>query len=293
MPEAPRSTSGRDWLGRLSPAINIAVVLALLSAVYLLPPDTSLSQIERSGILRACVPNAYPPLVTGNAEAPGLEIELLQELADELGVRLVLNTNSTMGRDFNPRNWRLTRAQCQIIAGGVLATPTTRSYIDTTPPHLEIGWAIIDPNGDKKSLNGANVGFFAGFSGFDRIALSQYLRGAGAEISIVASREAFAQGLSNGSFAFGITESLAARQIAGENGWTVQWLSDSLGRIPVAFGLWKGDLTLLRRIVSILDEMTTDGTYARLLAKYELDQPIEGVFDGGPQAAAPEGPRSR
>ena len=33
---------------------------------------------------------------------------------------LVLSENRAMGRDFNPRNWGLNRAQCQVIAGGVV-----------------------------------------------------------------------------------------------------------------------------------------------------------------------------
>ena len=37
-------------------------------------------------------------------------------------VRLALNVNPAMGRDFNPSNWRITRAQCEIVAGGVVTS---------------------------------------------------------------------------------------------------------------------------------------------------------------------------
>lgn len=281
---AGSSGEAAGWRRALSPLLSVAVVVGLLGAVNLLPPDTALAEVERTGVLRACVPQDYPPLVQAGADAPGFEVELLQRLAQEMGLRLALNVNPTMGRDINPRNWRLTRAQCQIIAGGVLASSTTRSYLDTTRPHLEVGWAVIDPGGGPQTLEGADVGFYAGFSGFDRIALSRYLRAAGAKVSVINTRPAFRAGLADGNFDLGVTESLGARQIAGEADWSVQWLSDSLGHVPVAFGLWKGDLTLKRRVETLLGRMQAEGVMAELLTKYGLDEPIAGVFDATPTA---------
>ena len=47
MNERPR------WMGDL---ITVGGIAALFSAVYLLPPDTSLAQVKQAGILRVCVP---------------------------------------------------------------------------------------------------------------------------------------------------------------------------------------------------------------------------------------------
>ena len=68
----------------------------------MLPPDTSLSEVRKAGLLRACMPPDYPPLVTGNRDAPGIDVELLQALAAKLGVNLVITSNPAMGQDFNP-----------------------------------------------------------------------------------------------------------------------------------------------------------------------------------------------
>jgi polar amino acid transport system substrate-binding protein/cystine transport system substrate-binding protein/membrane-bound lytic murein transglycosylase F len=282
------STSGRTstappirerprWLDS---SITLAVVFGLLLAVYLLPPDTSLAELRRIGVLRACVPSDHPPLVTADAERPGIEVELLGLVAERLGVRLSLNTNSSMGRDINPRNWRVNRAQCQILAGGVLVTDTTRSYLDTTPPYLQAGWALIETQPATESLRDAKVGFFAGFSGFDRIALSRFLRAAGADVEIVNSREELIQGLSAGALDLGVTESLGAGSIAGGNGWTVRWLSGKLERYPVAFGLWKGDLTLKRAVEQVMQELEASSMVRTLIERYEL-RPIDDTFDEG------------
>ena len=71
----------------------LAFVTALVLAVGLLPPDTSLREVERAGVLRACVPTSYPPLVTGDPARPGIDVEVLRAVAAELGVRLSLNEN--------------------------------------------------------------------------------------------------------------------------------------------------------------------------------------------------------
>lgn len=262
----------------LNPATTLAVVFGLLLSVYLLPPDTSLAQLRSTGVLRACVPSLHPPLITADAERPGVEVELLRYIAEHLGVRLSLNTNSSMGRDINPRSWRLNRAQCQIIAGGVLVSDTTRSYVDTTTPYLEAGWALVETQPATASLRDVSVGVFAGFSGFDRIALSRFLRAAGADVHIVNSRAALIEGLRSGEFTLAVTESLGARSIAGENGWTVRWLSHNLERFPVAFGLWKGDLTLKRAVDAAMRDLIVSSVVQALIERYNL-QPIDDTFE--------------
>ena len=99
---------------------KLAGVFGLLGAVYLLPPDTALRQVRAAGTLRVCLPSSYPPLVTGDPRAPGIDVELLRLIAQKLGLGLVTVTNPAMGRDFNPRSWRVTRAQCEVLAGGVV-----------------------------------------------------------------------------------------------------------------------------------------------------------------------------
>lgn len=248
-------------------AVTLLIIFGLLGAAYLLPPDTSYAQLKASGLLRACVPSSYPPLVTGDAEAPGIDVELLQELAERLDLRLLLATNSAMGRDFNPRNWRVTRAQCQILAGGVVDSRTTRSFLETTPPHAETGWALIRP-GNLKSLEDRDIGFYAGVSGLDRIGLSRFLRQEGARVSLVSQRSELAEGLSSGRLDAAVAEALSARQLGGEMDWEVEWLP--LGRQSVVLGLWKGDLTLKRRVVSALAAIREDGTLQKIVERYEI-----------------------
>ena len=118
-------------------------ILALLAAAYLLPPDTSLSQVRSAGALRACMPSVHPPFVTGQAGRPGIDVEIVHKLADKLTLTFIPAEEPAMSRDFNPRSWHLTRAACELIAGGLTASPMTRSFLETSTPYGETGWAVL------------------------------------------------------------------------------------------------------------------------------------------------------
>lgn len=261
----------RRWLGDIG---GFLAVVGLLAGVSLLPPDTSLAQVRQAGILRVCVPTEYPPLVTADAAAPGIDVELVRALAKGLGIELLLAHVPAMGQDFNPRNWRVTRAQCQVLAGGVVGSQETRSFLETTAPHVQTGWASI-ARGSHEDLRGKRVGVHAGVSGLDRTALASELRAMGAQIAVVASAAELEAGLRGGRFDAAATELLQARRIAADLGWTATPFPGALGRQPVVLGLWKGDLTLKRAIARELGRLEREGAVARILARYL-----------GPEAAA-------
>jgi polar amino acid transport system substrate-binding protein/cystine transport system substrate-binding protein/membrane-bound lytic murein transglycosylase F len=250
---------GRDVLGALP-------VLALLAAVYLLPPDTSLSQARAAGTLRACMPPDHPPFVTADAAAPGIDVEILRALTTELGLALLPVEEPAMGRDFNPRSWHLTRAACELVGGGLAASPMTRSFLETSPPYAQTGWAVLAPMPDLE-LRGRKVGVLAPATGLDRNATATYLRAQGTQNVIVADAQALVAGLRAGRFEAAVTEKLLADQIAAREHWAADWLAD-LPRYPVAFGLWKGDLTLKRAIAGGLDRLEREGTTAAILTRY-------------------------
>jgi ABC-type amino acid transport substrate-binding protein len=267
MKERPR------WI---ADGVTVAAVAALFAALYQLPPDSSLAQIKQAGILRICVPTLYPPLVTGKPDAPGFDVEFAQAIAKRLDVKLFINTNSMMGRDFNPRNWNVTRAQCQVLGGGVVVSDLTRSFLDTTPPHLQTGWALVGLN-LPATLQDLKVGFYAGLAGLDRIALSRVLQAQKARVEILPSAEALTEALRSGRIDAGVSEALIARQMAGTLGAQVAWFPEPLGRYPIAFGLWKGDLTLKRRLIEIIDTLDREGLTRDLARQYRI-APIEAAL---------------
>ena len=248
------------------------VIFGLLAGVTFLPADTSLAEVRRAGLLRACMPPLYPPLVTADPAAPGIDVELLRAIAKDLGLTFEIAPNPAMGQDFNPRNWHVTRAQCEVLAGGVVGSPVTRSFLETSPSYAETGWAFVSgkPLGD---ISGLRAGVFTGVSGLDRLALSRYLRAHNVELTVVPSAAELANGLRAGRFDFGVTEKLAAGEIAAREGLIAAWAPAELPRFPLVLGLWKGDLTLKRAIVDALERLERSGEVARIVGRYAGGKP--------------------
>jgi ABC-type amino acid transport substrate-binding protein len=253
--------------GLLRDALGTLPILGVLAAVYLLPPDTSLAEVRRAGALHVCWPPAAPPFVTEDAKAPGIDVELLQALTRDLGLTLAAAPEPAMGQNFNPRAWHVTRAACEVLAGGLVASPMTRSFLETSPPYAQTGWAVLSPQ-PIADLHGRKIGVFTPPSGLDRIALASHLRAAQAQVVIVPSVAALVAELRDGRFEAGVTEKLVADQTAVREGLIADWLPGDLPRYPIAFGLWKGDLTLKRAIASGVDRLARDGTVANVLARY-------------------------
>jgi ABC-type amino acid transport substrate-binding protein len=253
--------------GLIRDALGALPILGLLAAVYLLPPDTSLREVRRVGALHVCLPTADPPYVTGDPKAPGIDVEILQALTRELGLALAPVPEPAMSRDFNPRGWHITRAACEVVAGGMVGSPMTRSFLETSPPYAQTGWALIAPQ-PMSDLHGRKIGVLTPPAGLDRIALTSQLRATQAQVTIVTSADALAAGLREGRFEAAVTEKLLADQIATREHLVADWLPGDLPRYPVAFGLWKGDLTLKRAIANGLDRLAGDGKVAAILATY-------------------------
>jgi ABC-type amino acid transport substrate-binding protein len=265
MAEADDGVGASDGLRRS--ASIIAILAAFFGLFWVLPPDTSLAQVRRSGVLRACVPDLRPPLVTADPQRPGIEVDLLQAIAQHLGVTLVLERTSRMDLNFNPRDWHVSRAQCSVLAGGIVATRNTRNFLDTTPPYLETGWALLRSGTDKSPKT---VSVYPVSGGLDRIALARKLGALHIDAKIVSTPGELVDSIASGKVDGGVTEALTARGLAKNESWQVSWLSTDLGTQQVTFGLWKGDLTLKRAIVDALEQLRQSGRIETLLSTYAI-----------------------
>ena len=250
--------------GQLGP---LGLIIVLLLLVRLLPPDTSLSEMRKTGALKVCVPKTYPPLVTGDSVQPGIDIEILLAISNYIGVKLLLSPNDAIGHDFNPLNWGITRGNCQVLAGGFVDTTLTRSFLDIGPSYAETGWSIVAP-APLEYINGLTVGVLINISGIDRISLSKYLRGQEVIVRIMHNSQELIDGIASGELDYGVTESLLAGWLAAGNDWWATSLHDELARYNLVFGLWKGDITLKRKMVQAFRQLESDGTLETILERY-------------------------
>lgn len=259
----------------LSTAINIGIIVVGLTAVSFLPADTSLKERRDAGFIKLCVPPAFPPLVTGNPEAPGYDIELMQMIADRMGLRLVVNKLASIGADFNPRNWLLTRAQCDVIAGGVADSEQTRGYLQTIPTDAVTGWVLVAREGTTPAA-GDSVAVLPGTSGLNRLAVSGWLRESGFKAKPARNSEQFKAELLSGAVSFGVTERFIAASAKLEDAdFSLFWLPEQSVQLTVtAIGMWKGDQTLKSEIIHSLSEVKASKAYELLRERYQIDGEI-------------------
>src|SRR5690606_13626109 len=123
-----------------------------------------------------------------------------------------------------PRDGYVTRADCQVLAGGLPVTETTRAFVDFLPAHLASGWLLLSRSTVPPGLENLHVGFYAGASGRDRIALGQVLRANGARITPTASLLALLEGIDDGRFDVGVTDALLGHDAATRRGWSFAWV---------------------------------------------------------------------
>jgi ABC-type amino acid transport substrate-binding protein len=102
-----------------------------------------------------------------------------------------------------------------------------------------------------------------------------------AQVTVTLSAAELMQGLKDGRFDVGVTERLQAAVLAKPLGWNLGWMPAELGRYPLVLGLWKGDLTLKRAIVSAMARMQRSGDLAAIVARY-----MPNETTGNPQSVS-------
>lgn len=258
----------------------LLLCFVLLFGVGFLPPDTALRHVRESGRLSVCMPEDYPPLAMREGPLPGFDVELVQAVAERSGWRVQLVRNPSMGRDVNPRSWRVTRAQCQVLAGGIALSPVTRSFLDTSRGHLRTGWAMVSKAPVAEIGPGQRVGFFPGFGGLDRVSLGRHLRDRGAALSLMRDAPALRDALLSGEIDVAITEALIADQMFDTSQLSLTWLPETFGQYRVGLGFWRGDSTLRRHVESVIAELAREGALDALAARYGLGADV-ACWNGG------------
>jgi len=255
----------------LQAAFNIVLVGILLFGLSFLPPDNSLAEVREAGVLKLCVPENFPPLAQNDPGRPGFDVELVRKAAEEIGIRVTVNVMASMGKDFNPRNWRLTRGQCNIIAGGVADTTQTRNFLQTIPTDVETGWVGISHDG-AQPVQGSTWAVWPGTSGLDRLSLSSWLRERGVRPRLIRSPDELQAILDDGTVAGAIVERFAATSVDTSRGYKIFWLApERFERFRMALGLWKGDQTLYRAVQSAIQKIKESDKVGFLRIMYGLN----------------------
>ncbi|WP_417247884.1 transporter substrate-binding domain-containing protein [Celeribacter sp.] len=239
-------------------------------ALSFTPADTSMSEIQKRGSLRVCIPPSRPPLVTGDPDQPGFDLTLMAALSESMDITLQTRVIPAMGADFNPRNWRLNRSQCDVIAGGIVNSVETRSFLQTLPTGVQMGWGLIRPSG-LEPKPGMSVAVLPS-PGLDRLALSRVLRAEKASVVPVRNPEALLAALETGRVQIGLADKgIADRLVQQDAGLSADWFeAEGVARQSFALGFWKGDVELRRAFASAFSDLKDSGELAEIRLQYGL-----------------------
>lgn len=252
----------------VKPFPRLALELLVMATSVVISSDASFSTVQAAGTLKVCVPHNYPPLSTSDAALPGLEVELVQAIAKQMNLKLQLSHNqswelASLDQKANPQ-------QCQLLTGGMVDGEFYGQQIETLPPSLEVGWAMVY-SAEVANLKDNKVAVYAGFPGLDRLALSQYLKREGVQMVVVSSAEAFGQVLASGEVQIGITEAILARHLAAQNRWQVAWVPIPQAKYALRLlATWKGDWTLKKEVRKAVEAIERRGEMQKIFDRYKL-----------------------
>lgn len=247
---------------------RLSLELLMLATAALASSDTSLHKVQAAGLLKVCVPFDHPPLSGKVAAKPGLEVELAQAVAKQMGLGLQLD--HVRGWELASLDQKVRRTQCQLIAGGVVDAEFHRQQLEFLSPSLDIGWAIVY-SPEVPGLKGTRVTVYAGFPGLDRLALSRFLKGQGSEVVLVGSAKEFSQSLTSKQVQVGITDSLLARHIAAQHNFKVAWVPMVQPRYALKLlGVWKGERALKKEVMKAIGVLEQKGQIQALFTRYKL-----------------------
>ena len=246
---------------------RLGLELVVLTTTGLMASDSSPQPLQSVQALKVCVLFDHP-LSSQTSKEPGLEIELAQAIAQQMGLGLQLDY--VRGWELASLDQKVRRTQCQLIAGGVVDAEFNRQQLEFLSPSLDIGWAIVY-SPEVRRLKGTRVAVYAGFPGLSRLALSRFLRGQGSEVVLVGSPQELSQSLVSGQVQVGITESVLARHIAAQHNFEV-------ARVPISqaqyflklLGIWKGERALKREVTRAIQVLEQSGAIQALFARHKL-----------------------
>lgn len=229
--------------------VDIGLIAGFLFAISFLPPDSSRSDRDQNGNLRFCVANAADPLVS---VPDGYEFRLMQAVATELQLRLQVIEVPNMGRSFNPRDWDIGRGQCDVLGGGLADSPTNHGFMAMLPNGGEVG--LVRSGGPEPLAKGTEVGIYMGSAGLDRLQLSRWLRSEGLRAKPIGNLGELQAWIATGKPAIFPSQVALAQDVERH------LLPDAAAKhYALAFGVWRGDVTLGRDIRAALQKaLATD-----------------------------------
>lgn len=227
-------------------------------------PDTSLTQIQKAGVLRVGIDPTYPPfaVTNGQGELEGFEVDLARELAQRLDVQ-----PDFVGVDVGGMIEGLIARKFDVAISGIVPSPDYGRRVAFSQPYYDAGLVLVlRPSVDPSALAGRPLAIEVGSEADAR---SAELRAQLREPMLVPLMdvEEMERRLASGGVDGAIVDRLLASELAKKvPGLTVG--EERLTNDPFVVAVRASDNALREALDDALTVMELDGTLAKLEARW-------------------------
>ena len=231
----------------------------------------TLQDIKDAGKLVLLTNSGFPPFeYVEGTEVVGVDIELAQLIADEIGVEL-----EVVDMDFNLLIEALKSGKGDLIAAGMTVTDERAEEIDFSIVYIEMGLKVIVPvDSDITSfddLEGKKIGVQASTTA-DIYAQENYTT---AEVLQFTKPVDAVNAVMSGNADAAIIDLLPAEAFVNEYPSEIKLLDGLLSEEVTAMGVQKGSDELLEVVNSVLQKSLDDGTFDTIFNKHMEKYTVE------------------
>lgn len=244
----------------------ICMVLCAIMMLALLAgcggSGVSLSDVQKAGKLVIATSPDFPPFENlENGEPVGIEIDIMNLVAEKLGVELVIEQ-----MDFDSVIPGIQAGKYDAGVSGITITENRKKNVDFSDPYFLAAQAIVVmPDSAitcKADLEGKKISVQTGTTAED------FCMSEGYDVLAFAATNDAASALTSGKADAWVVDNEVAVALAADMGLVV--LDEAMTTEPYAFAFPKGSDTLVAKINEIINQMVADGTIQGIFDKYEV-----------------------
>ena len=242
----------------------IAAVLALILCLGLAAcsQGKSLESVQKTGKLVVATSPDFPPFeyLEGD-EVVGIEVDILQMIADELGVTLEIQQ-----MDFDSVLPGVQAGKFDVGMSGITITEKRQKNADFTQPYFLASQAIVvmadsDIKG-KADLTGKKIAVQTGTTA------EEYCMANGYEVLAFQANNDACEALTCGKVDAWVVDNEVALDLSAKTNGATIVLDEAMTSEPYGFAFAKGSDTLVAAIDALLDKWLADGTIEGIFQKY-------------------------
>ena len=226
--------------------------------------DTSLEDVKKSGKLTIATSPDFPPFESLEGDkVVGIEIDLLEMIAEKLGVELEINQ-----MDFDSVLPGIQSGKFNVGVSGITVTEDRKKNADFTVPYFAAAQAIVvlkdSPIKSKADLEGKKVSVQTGTTA------EEYCMKNGYDVSAFQANNDALSALTSGKVdAWVIDNETGIQMSETTNGKTVV-LDEPMTTEPYSLAFKKGSTSLVNEINSYVEGWLKDGTIEKIFEKYNV-----------------------